>query len=307
MKKRDANRLRMIGSTIAYCEKHSSAAAGVPAFAVVLGKVKAKREEISQLYERTSSTSRGVTADMKALRQQMSELAVKCGSAGLAYFNSISNHTLAEQLNVTEYDLEKMKKEDVDDVCQQIKDVVAANMVALADWGVTAGDVAALQGAIDAYRHSMPNPRLAIVSRSQANKKVAALIREVIDELLEKQLDRLADTLKAGNLNFWYGYRMAREIIDLGVTHAKVRGSVRDAGDMPLEGAQFVIYEAGTQKVVMRVLSAKNGKFKASPLPTGYFDFIWELAGYAVVREENVRIALGKELKRKVVMRKLAS
>lgn len=304
MKRRDANRLNMIGATIAYCEQHSSVAAGVPAFASILGKVKAKFKEIDKLNELGNGTSTGVTADTKVLRQRMCELAVKCGSAGLAYAHQIKSNTLAEQLKFTEYALSKLKKEDVDDVCQQMKDAVAAHVAVLADYGVGAGDVAALQAAIDAYRKDVANPRLALVNRSQARKKIVALIREVMDDLLARQLDRVVDTLKAGNPNFWGGYQMAREIIDIGVTHAKVRGTVRDALDVPLEKVRFTIYEAGTKKVVVQVLSEKNGKFKASPLPTGNFDFVWELEGYEPIREVNVRIGLGKELRRKVVMGK---
>ncbi len=61
--------------------------------------------------------------------------------------------------------------------------------------------------------------------------------------------------------------------------------------------------EAGTDSIVKQVITDAEGKFSAAQLPTGDFDFRWELEGYMTVSEGNVHIAAGKELKRKIVMK----
>jgi hypothetical protein len=76
------------------------------------------------------------------------------------------------------------------------------------------------------------------------------MVKEVIDNLLLKQLDKMVNTLKTVNFVFWDGYRQAREIIDLGSTTAKVRGTVLNVNDVPLVNVDLTIYTAGTTEVL---------------------------------------------------------
>lgn len=303
MERRDSNRVNMIETVIEYCDKNAGVTSGIPAFAVVLGKVKAKKSEVNVLNETRSSV--GVTKDTNLVRQRMTALALKCGNATSAYAYSIRNHTLAGVVDVTEDDLNQMTKEDVHTACKRIHDAAQTHIAEVVNWGITVGDVNNLEAAINLYKESMADPRLAIVSRGQATARIKSNVREVIDELLKKQLDKMVNTLKIEHYNFWVGYRMARNIIALGVTHAKVHGAVRDVNDFPLEGVRFTICEAGTQKVVKEVLSGAKGRFNASPMPTGSFDFVWALEGFELKTESNVWIGLGKELKRRVVMKRI--
>lgn len=232
----------------------------------------------------------------------MSDLALKCANATLAFANSTSNNTLAALVNFTETKLNALKKEDVDDVCQGIHDATDANSAGAINFGIVASDITDLQASIDLYRVASQNPRQAIISKSQAKKQVATMVREVIDDLLLAQMDKMVNTLKPSNKTFWDGYRQSREILDLGTTTAKVRGTVLDEEDVPLRGVIFSILQTGTEDEIARVKTDIKGKFTASKLPAGLFDFKWELKGYKMVLETEVKISNGKELKRKVVM-----
>ena len=79
-----------------------------------------------------------------------------------------------------------------------------------------------------------------------------------------------------------------------------MRGTVLDKNDVPLQGVLFVIKKAGTNEKVAEVETDVKGKFTATKLPIGDFDFSWELDGYATVKEENVHISPGKDLRRKI-------
>jgi len=232
----------------------------------------------------------------------MTTLALKCANATLAFANSTHNNTLAALVNYSESQLNRTKKEDIDDVCQAIHDATDSNIAGASNFGATPTDVTDLQAAIDLYRIASQNPRQAIISKSQAKKQVTNMIREVIDELLVAQLDKMVNTLKPTNKVFCDGFKQAREILDLGTTTAKVRGTVLDEFDVPLKGVIFSILETGTEDEVERVKSDIKGKFNASKLSAGLFDFKWELNGYKTVLETEVKISNGKELKRKVVM-----
>ncbi len=173
-----------------------------------------------------------------------------------------------------------MKKEDVDDTCQAIHDATNANIAGATNFGVTVVDVTDLLSAITLYRVASQNPSQAIISKSQAKLQVELKVREVIDDMLVKQLDKMANTLKPTQFQFWSGYKQSREIIDLGSTSAKVRGTVLDENDVPLIGVSFKILKTGTTEEVAKVLTDIKGKFNAAKLLPGDFDFVWELEGY---------------------------
>lgn len=302
MKTKNSNRVNMINSTIGYSDANTAATAGIPSYATVLAQVKSKMVLINSLNQIGDGSTKGVTLDTNALRKEMTTLALKCANATLAFANSTHNNTLAALVNYSESQLNRTKKEDIDDVCQAIHDATDSNIADASNFGVTPTDVTDLQAAIDLYRIASQNPRQAIISKSQAKKQVTNMIREVIDELLVAQLDKMVNTLKATNKVFYDGFKQAREILDLGTTTAKVRGTVLDEEDVPLRGVIFSILDTGTEDEVARAKTDIKGKFNASKLPAGLFDFKWELKGYKTVLETEVKISNGKELKRKVVM-----
>ncbi len=304
MKNENSNRVNMINANIIFCDVNTTATSGIPAFAIALAAVKGKMVLINSFNQIGEGTTKGVTLDTNALRKQMTTLALKCANATLAFANSTNNNTLAALVNFSETKLNGLKKEEVDDVCQAIHDATDANIAGATNFGAAATDVTDLQASIDLYRVASQNPRQAIISKSQAKKQVGNMLREVIDDLLIKQMDKMVNTLKAANINFWTAYRQSREIIDLGTTTAKVRGVVLDVEDVPLKNVSFIILKTGTSEEVSKVFTDNKGKFNASKLAAGDFDFKFELSGYVTENETNVHISAGKELKRKIVMAK---
>lgn len=302
MKNTNSNRVNAVNTTVLFCESNVSATSGIPLFSTVLGDVKAKMVLVNSLNQIADGSTKGVTLDTKLLRGAMVNLAFKCANGTLAYANSIGSNTLKDLVNFTMSDFERAKKEDVDDMCQTVHDVAAANVAAIASYGVLGTDVTDLQVAIDLYRVGSQSPRQAIVSRSVAKRQVSDLIREVMDDLLVGQLDKMVNTLRVSNGGFWGGYFQAREVVDLGRTTAKIRGTVKDGNDVPLVGVVFRVVEAGTSNVIAEVVSQVKGVFNSGSLPSGFVDLAWSFGGYETVEELNVKISAGKELRRRVVM-----
>ncbi len=302
MRKRDNNRINMINAVIGFCDNHSADTSGIPAFVNSTSALKAKMVLVNSLNQIGNGDTKGVTADTNLLRETMTNLAIKCGSATLAFANAQHNNTLAALVNFTRNKLNKLKKEEVDDVCQGIKDATNGNIAGAMSYGAGASDVSDLQAAIDLYRQKTQSPRQAIISRSQAKKQASAMVREVIDFLLEQQLDMMVNTLTISNRSFCHGYELAREIVDLGTVHTKAKGDVRDVNDVPLVGVTFSVFEAGTNKLITKVLTNKKGRYSVTKLPHVNFDLRWELEGYVTVSESGVHIKLGRVRQRKVVM-----
>lgn len=302
MKGRDNNRLRMIDTTIAFCDGNTTATGGITAFATTLASVKAKRLLINGLNQVARGSTKGVTLDTKGLRKVMTEIAVKCANATSAYATATSNNTLLALVDYNESKLNAIPMDEVADVCEGIHDAADANIAGASGYGITATDVTDLQTAIGLYRMAVPNSRGAIISKSQANKQAKAMIKDIIVNWFEKLMDKMVNTLKVSNNDFWKAYFQSREVVDLGTNTAKVRGTVKDENDVPLRNADFTIMETGTQTLVKKAESDIKGKFDADHLPAGNVDFLWEKEGYISVSETNFHIAAGKDYQRRVVM-----
>lgn len=302
MNRKDTNRLNMVDSTVSYCDLNAADTAGIPAFATTVTAIKAKLVLVNSLNQIGTGTSKGVTTDTNLLRKTMTDLALKCANATKGFANSTNNNTLKALVNFSKSKLDSYSKEDVDDVCEGIHDATNANIAGATNYGATATDVTDLQAAITVYRTATQNPRQAIISKSQAIKQAIQMVREVVSDLLVGQLDVMANTLLLSNADFVNGYHQAREVIDLGSSSAKVRGTVKDINDVPLKFVVFTIYETGTATKVAEVKTDIKGKYAATKLPAGNFDFAWTLSGYKTVKETDVHISAGKDLRRKIVM-----
>jgi len=292
----------MIRTVLLYCSANSAATAGIAAFAGIKTTADNKLILIDTLNQLAGTSVKGVTLDTNIIRLTMCNIALKCGDAVSAYASSVNNNTLRQRVTYTITALNKMKKEDVDDVCQTIHDEANANIATAGAFGYDATDVTDLATAINLYRTSMQNPRGFTVSKKQANENIKLLSREIVDNLFEKQMDKMVNTLKTTNTEFVKGYFFSREIINLGSTTAKVRGTVKDSNDVPLVGVQFIIRKTGQLNKTGETLTTSGGKFGISNLSPANYDFFWQFPGYQAITETNVKIAAGKEIKRKITM-----
>lgn len=292
----------MINSTLTYCGANTSATAGIPQFALIVGQIGTKMVLVNSLNQISTGTTTGITLDTLALRSAMTSFALKCSKGTLAFANQTNNNALAALVKYTKTDLERATKEDVDDLCENIYDGTSANIALLAGFGILPADVTDLRTSIDLFRIASQNSRQAIITKKQANKQIEAIVRMVIDDLLIDQLDNLAGTLEMSNPEFVSGYKYAREIIDLGRTTAKIRGTVLNINDVPLQQVEFSVFKAGTNELVKRVSTDIKGKYGAAELPAIFVDLQWRLAGYETLTETNLKIVAGKEYQRKKVM-----
>jgi hypothetical protein len=301
------NLANMIRATLSYNTNNPAPTAGIPAFAVAKNAAQNKLVLIDSLNQVAEGDSKGVTLDTNAIRKAMTDLGFKCGSAVSAYAASVNNNTLRQRVTYTETALIRLSKEDVDDVCQTIHDEANANIAAAGAFGYAAADVTDLQTSIDLYRLSVQNPRQSIISKTQAIANIKLLARETIDDLFKKQMDKMVSTLKITDRNFHDGYFLAREIINLGSTTAKVRGTVKDKDDVPLVGVTFIIRKSATGELVGQTNTAVNGSFSIASLLPGDYDFTWSFPSYQTLTEANVHISAGKELKRTITLLKLVA
>ncbi len=302
MDTKNNNRVNMIDTTTGFCDANTGSTSGIPAFALRLADVKTKRILINALNQIGIGNTKGVTQDTNLLRLTMRKIAMKCANATIAYANSEHNNTLLQAVNFNKSKLDKLSKGDIDDACEAIHDAANAHIADVVNFGIVAGDVTDLQTAIDVYRIASQNPRQALISKGEAIKDSKKLVREIIRDLFEGQMDKMVNTLEDTDNTFWKGYSRSREVIDLGITHAKVSGAVYSVTDAAIEGVSFKMFETGTENLVKEVFTDKDGKFKTGQVAVGDFDFKLGKSGYQMKIESNIHIAAGKEIRRKVVL-----
>lgn len=292
----------MIRTTENFCAANTSATSSITAFAPALAVLTSKRTLIDQLDQIAIGTTKGVTTDTNLIRKTMTDIAVRCAAATYAYASSVKNNTLKAQVNFTEAKLNAIKKEEVDDVCQTIHDVTDANIANASNYGISAGDVSSLQIAINLYRTSVQNPRQAKITKDDAIRQIKQLIRDIIDNSLKGQMDKMMLTLKMSNPNFVNKYFGAREIIDLGKTTGKLRGTTTDPSANKLKDVTIILRETGQTPIAYQTLSAPDAKFKIVNVKPGNYDIEVSHTNFQTITETNIRFGPGKELQRKYVL-----
>ncbi len=302
MEKRISNLVNMIRATILYCVNNAIAVMGIPAFTTTRTAIETKLVLIDQLEQIAEGTSTGVTLDTNAIRNAMTNIAFKCCNALIAYAASVNNNTLMAKVKFTISDLRGFKKEVIDGICQTIHDEANLNIAAAGSFGYMATDVTDLQTAIDLYRTAIQNPRQAIISKTLAIEQINNISRDIVDNSLVLGLDKMANTLLLTNPVFVSGYKHSREVINIGSTHAKVRGTIKNEEEIPLVGVTFFITVTGQANKVTETQSITGGKFTISNLLPNDYDFYWEYLGYQNKVETNVHIAAGKEIRRNVTL-----
>jgi hypothetical protein len=303
MQKRQSNYVNMIRAALNYCAQHPTIISSIPALAAHVETVSNKLILVDGLNQVAHPKTSGVTTDTNLIRFAMQNLALKCGSALSAYAATIQNNTLRFKVNFTERTLNKLKKEEVDDHCQTIHDEALAHLAAASGFGYTPTDVTDLQTAINIYRQSMTNPRQAIITRSQAIANIKATNRTIIDYHFKEIIDHIVNTLRTTHPQFVSGYFQSRIIINLGTTHAKVRGTIKNQEEIPLVEATFTIINTETKQTVVEVKTTTGGKFNSGKLNSGTYDFIFTHPQYLTHSETNIRISAGKELRRKITLK----
>ncbi|MEI7801721.1 MAG: hypothetical protein WCI97_03640 [Bacteroidota bacterium] len=235
MNTNDLNNTTMIGTTISYCELKAAMTAAIAAYATLVSTAKTKLTLINNLNIIASGTTTGVTLDTKITRSNMETLTEKLCNGLLALGGSTNDNTMIAAANYTFAKLEKLAKDDVDDVCEKIVALATANKIALVPMGIVAADITDADTAVGIYRTSMNNPRQTKIDIKTANEKIHPIIRDIIDNIFVKQLDKLTNTLKTSNDEYFSGYYSAREVIDLGHGTTRIKGAVSVKDSSPIK------------------------------------------------------------------------
>jgi hypothetical protein len=302
MQNRDTNSINMIRATILWCINNTSATATIPVFATHLTTIQNKLTLIDEYTQTALKTTKGVTTDTKNIRATMQLIAHKCASALGAYAATQKNNTLRAKVNYTLNNMSAKKKEEIDDICQNIHYEATIHLTVASGFGYSQTDLNDLQQAITLYRIRMQDPRQAIITRIQALHSLRDQIKEIKTILFKQILDSMVNTLRLTQPQFVSGYFQSRIIIDLGSTSAKLRGTIKSTNQHPLIAATITLINPQTAEIITETQTIPTGKFGIYKIPNGTYTIQYTHPTHQTRTETNIRIAPGKELKRKITL-----
>ncbi len=145
----------------------------------------------------------------------MVSYAMRVAGALMAYASTNNNNTLLNKAKISENTFAKARDDLRDDIAQGMHDEANAVLAQLADYGVTAATLSALQTRIDAYRMAIASPKMAIGERSTHTGLLKQEFARA-DALVKNRLDGLVRQFEETDATFVANYRNARKITDTG-------------------------------------------------------------------------------------------
>ena len=175
-------------------------------------------QNIQSLGQTQAQGAGGIAQDKQQLREAMCNAAVGIASAVRAYAVKVKNNQLASLVDFSLTDLMGGRDTASAEKCQQVHDAANANVANLANYGVTAAKITALQQAITAYKAIIESPRQARAAGKTATDQLSSEF-DATDLALNEEMDNLVGQFQSTNAKFVSDYNNARTIIDAAASH----------------------------------------------------------------------------------------
>ena len=298
------NKVTAANTVVAFCLKKPAQNATNPitAFAPVLATVQNKLTLINGFDQIVVNGTSGVTLDTTNIRITMVSIADKCANAVLAFANFTSNNTLAATVKYSPSALAKMSKKGIITVCQAIQKAASDNITDAVNYGIILTDPTDLQSAIDLFSTDSTDPRQAAINRKKAGQEIERLVKEIYAIQFKGLMDVMFNTLKSKNKALVDTYYSAREIIDLGTTHTKLRGSITDPNLMPLFKALITLTAPGKSEILYQTFTLINGTFDIVLIKPENYDITYSIEGFITQKQLDFHFKPGYETKHKIVL-----
>ena len=272
---------------------------GTPAFVTTKGAFSAKITAISTASQQQQAIITGIATDKKVLKTSLIDITAPVAAAVIAYASQTNNNELLDAVNFTRSQLLATRDDMLADRCQIIHTKATANLVALAPYGITAPVLTTLQTTITAYNAKVPAPGTAKQSKKTATINLRNLFKET-DTILKLQLDKLMLVYKTTNSDFYNNYLGAREIIDLGSIHTKLKMQVKGENGLGIQNATASLIQ--NNLVIYSIESDAEGKILLKKIKPGTYNLKVQKPGFDATYEAAVKFKAGKQIARTIVL-----
>lgn len=305
MTDRHENTLTMFDEVETYCDANTTATAPITAFATTLTAFKAVVTDIKSTAQSTELPLGGLAETKDGLKKDAAdECAAICKAISSYALGLIPpNTTLAGQVKYTRSGLEKERDETLPQILNNIY-TLANGLVTvtppatnpLAGYGVDTTRLTAYQTMITNYVAAISGPRDGVVNRKTSNSQLDDLFDQA-SGVLKNQLDGLA--LQVGG-TFYAGYLNARKIVNDGVRHTRVAGTITDnTTGLPIYGVT-VVSAPGNYNTLSD--SSGNYSLDVPDFHVPYYTIKFDRAGYLELQQAGVTVSRGNTTTVNVVL-----
>lgn len=212
MDTKQTNMVAMIRDTIVFLLT-SNEVKGLPALEALIVRLVALMNALTSFIATQATPVGGKIADRNKVVDDAVDAAFTIIGPAVSYANRSKLGDLRKKLELTRTDVNDARLEERPPMLLQIYEAVEPVVAQLADFGVTAAQVAAFKELVDAATDAVREPRSTTVKKAAATKEIARTLRE-IDTLLKEELDPLLTPMEQTKPAFYARYKVARTIID---------------------------------------------------------------------------------------------
>ena len=215
MNRDQLNRTEMFSTVSAYMGTNKTLWNGVKAIGDTVADLNDGIGEISGSAGKQQTPITGATGAKAQVRHDYEEQILVIASQLSALAEVKSDANLAAQVELTLSALDKLADDDLEETGTRIANLATTHMAALADYGITAADVTALNGFTTQFHGIKTAPREAVVDRSSQTTTLPDKIANTTS-LLRNRLDKMLTRFKKSKPEFYAGYLAGRVIVDRG-------------------------------------------------------------------------------------------
>jgi len=205
-----------MGATVAaYMNKNNTIWAGNKAVADTMTAVNAALGTVGDKAQIQETPIVGEEMQKVLVRHDYEDEIMRIAGQLCSLASKNNDSSLAAQTELTLAQLDKMSADVLEATGSRISALATANLPALADYGITAADVTALDALTTQFHAAKTAPRKAIATRAGQTKTLPPAVKTVVS-LLRNHLDKQMLMFKKSNPEFYAGYQSARVIVNRG-------------------------------------------------------------------------------------------
>ncbi len=218
---RDQLNVTDMASTVsAYMGKNKTIWGGVKAITDTMTEVDAEIAAIAEADKKQQAPTTGAAEDKATVRHEYEDQILLIADQLASLAAKKKDAVLEAQVELSLAALDKLSAELLEASGKRVSGLATANIAALADYGITAADVTALDNLTAKFHGAKTAPREAVVGRKQQTDVMPGRIAN-LRSILRRQLDRQMTAFKRSNPEFYAGYLSARVIVDRGGSGGK--------------------------------------------------------------------------------------
>lgn len=287
MNTRQENTLTMWNVVNNYLTSTNATWSSLPAFANAVTRFRNKLNATASYLSTQSSMTSGVTTDKMNAMKLAIEQAIIISASVQAYARDNNNNTLYKDLGFSRSGLARLSDTDLVVKLKFIHAQATANLASLSDYGITAAKLTAYMTLITNFSSQLTAPRSRQILIKTATKDLGTLFREGRNEL--NTMDKLINQFIASGGDFVSNYYNARQLINLGTQHTRVKVIVVDEINHTPVAAAHIRFSGHNEDY----LANSDGEYK-NRLAAGVYTIRCTAQGYKEKVLADVHIKAGR-------------